>query len=279
MEWVSYSGDTYKNETGTYSSLPRAAYILDGAADYENGRIALIPHVTRDALTSGSTYSPTVPYYAGPGIAVEGTTLYIRLTSTPQLDTYQQDVMPVFTSGTHPDSYKIAVILNHDYTVRVSASGVTLRYLQVEPARASVDIAADNVTIDRLTSWSPSEGYGIANSENASGVVIRDSRIYHDIGYWVAWVDCKAGPEVCRNMRPAGIRIMNTASSWTIERNHIRGFHDGIALNSDMGLPQFDGHYLRGGYDVQHGEQESGEKITKAVLRRVQRGRSAACAG
>lgn len=232
-------GVLYRTTDSIFTSNVRAAYILDGPTDYENGRVALIPYHLLSHLSSPNTAFDDDGYYAGPGIIRQpDSKLYIRLDTTPQLTSYETKVMPVFTRGRSPNDYRIAVTLNTNYTVRIGAQNVTIRYLQIEPAREAVKVAASNVTIDSVTIWGPSEGMGVSNhGDSASNVTIKNSRIYHDIGYWIAWTDCKTDvvpnmvPPVCTRMRPAGVGIFKTASDWTIHGNHIRGFHDGIATN------------------------------------------------
>ena len=236
--WTDLGSNLYRSNTDSYPDKVRSAYILDGPADYENKRIALMLYDNLADLYNPSSSYSTAGYYGGPGIIEDSNYLYVRLEHTPQLTKYEGEVFPLFAAGSdpnNPNNYKIAVTLDPTHTIRITASGVTIRGLQIEPARIALDIRADDTLVDNVTVWGPSEGWAIANDANASDVTIKHSRIYSDIGHWIAWTDCKVdnGRRICNRMKPVGIGLLNTAHDWTIYGNHIRGFHDGLATNSD----------------------------------------------
>jgi len=261
--WTLHDAATQTYRRGGWDDSVNTAYLVP-EADYENGRVGLVLYESLAWLMApplDAAAPADAPYYIGPGVWVDETEeiLYIRL----QADTdpgpglgpvhdYQLRYIDLgIGSGPgrseNPADFVIKLATD-DYTFRVNGSRYTFDNLTIE---GTVELCSDGEEIERFTLtnstvWASRRGavrvYSDEDAEppvtcTSRDVTLRGNSFLWDIPYWVSWVDAKADLGDNGRRRAYGlsrsrlIMLTDDANRWTIERNLIRGGHDGIGSN------------------------------------------------
>ena len=240
------------------------AYLVPTAV-YENGRVGLVLYESWNWLTAAplaSNADANALYYIGPGVWVDESAekLFIRLDEDTDpnsgvggaLYDYQQKYINLgigTDTGKSQDPGDFVIkVSSDDFTFRVNGHHYTFDNLSIE---GTVEFCADgedvhDISLTNNAIWASKRGAIRTYSDDdpdppvscaSSDILIRNNYVLWDIPYWVSWMDAKADPNgdgrlpAYDHSRNSLINMNDFATEWTIERNLIRGGHDGIASN------------------------------------------------
>ncbi len=216
-----------------YSGGNIYAYI-DGIPGYSKGRVGLNVYKSASpfrATTDVYTGSSSV-FYIGPGTFPSGGRVHIRLSKTAEMRAYEARYGTVFaTENADPRNYSI-IMSGASNTVNVSGSYLVFRDLTVNQASKSIIVTSHHVTFDGMTVWTGDSAFKFQGA-GANNIIVRNSRVYGDVPHWISWSDAKNAPAPADIHRGCMLLMDGGSHDVTLERNHIRGGHDGIGVDDD----------------------------------------------